>query len=227
MRQRWNTKGGKKRGTFDISNLPVCSRSEALVRIWKGAVQTHKHQKKQFSMVGLEPMWKSSWRPFSVLSNIGLSLWILFKIPICVLQHTIKLLVFYSLIILDIDHWPPHTNESLIAPLWHCSHMQLFHLTRIIKLWINCVLQSELFNLPIFVCRVSQKNLIYSVTDVYYCEWPLKMLSSETWFWLQEFTSCETSDCRVKRTEYQTSTYTYSSKILNNPYAVETDYCIF
>lgn len=37
VRQRWNTKGEKKRGMFDISNLPVCSCLGALVMIWKGA----------------------------------------------------------------------------------------------------------------------------------------------------------------------------------------------
>ena len=78
VRQRWNTKGGKKRGTFDISNLPVCSYLGALVMIWKGAVQTHKHQKKQFSMAGPEPTWKSSWRPFYVLSDMSV------QVSVCV-----------------------------------------------------------------------------------------------------------------------------------------------
>lgn len=59
VRQQRNTKGGKKRGAFDISNLPVCSCLGALVMIWKGTVQTHKHQKKQFSVLGPEPACES------------------------------------------------------------------------------------------------------------------------------------------------------------------------
>lgn len=44
VRQRRNTKGGKKRGTSDIFILLECSCLAPLVAIWKGLVRRHKHQ---------------------------------------------------------------------------------------------------------------------------------------------------------------------------------------